>query len=446
MMSGAVVSILLVIASLPWLFELIFFRKKLLIKLWWISLPLSFSLLLGSSRISFPSEMLMLFWLCVPLMKREFRPDLQLLRHPISILLILELALFALSTITSSMPSVSVKRTVIHAAFIMSGFFFLSPHFRYSENIQKLFVYLTIGLVPVLLKHLLFLGAFNFNSNVAPAAPRPFFADHTEFGAFAALLLPVLFCSWRYLRKTQIKPKLLIPFLLIICFIAVLFSFSRAVWISTLASATLYLLILSGMRFRHLMAIVAILGVLGFQYGDNIYLTIRENEAESDRDEVLEQLKSVANVKTDVSNLERINRWKSAWKMFQERPLLGFGPGTYQFQYSPYQELKDKTVISTNFGTAGNAHSEYLMYLSETGIFGFLLFLFQCIYLLFLSFRIIHHTTDPHTRYIGIGLLLAIGGYLVHALVNSFLETDKIGLVFYFAMAGVVGMSMGKRN
>jgi putative inorganic carbon (hco3(-)) transporter len=90
----------------------------------------------------------------------------------------------------------------------------------------------------------------------------------------------------------------------------------------------------------------------------------------------LEQhLRSSANISTDQSNLERINRWKCALRMFAEKPHLGWGPGTYQFQYAPFQKASERTAISTDFGDAGNAHSEYLGALSETGWPGALIFL-----------------------------------------------------------------------
>ena len=85
---------------------------------------------------------------------------------------------------------------------------------------------------------------------------------------------------------------------------------------------------------------------------------------------------SVTNVSTDASNLERINRWNSAIRMFKDRPLLGHGPGTYMFLYAPYQKPSEKTIISTNAGNRGNAHSEYLGPMAESGILGLLTLLY----------------------------------------------------------------------
>ena len=55
-------------------------------------------------------------------------------------------------------------------------------------------------------------------------------------------------------------------------------------------------------------------------------------------------------------------------RMFKDRPLLGHGPGTYMFLYAPYQKPSEKTIISTNAGNRGNAHSEYLGPMAESGI------------------------------------------------------------------------------
>ena len=73
--------------------------------------------------------------------------------------------------------------------------------------------------------------------------------------------------------------------------------------------------------------------------------------------------------------MERINRWKCALKMFIEKPVFGWGPGTYQFQYARFQLSKDRTIISSNSGDMGNTHSEYLGPLCESGFLGFFFFL-----------------------------------------------------------------------
>lgn len=436
---------LISLALLPWLAELALFRKNLLLLAWWVLIPLSIPVMLGGSKIA-PSEILLLFWVATPLWQGFPKSMDKVLRHPVSILLIIEIAVYALSTITSSMFAISAKRLILHSLYIVGAYFLFVPIFMERRNILKMGTMLSLGLFPVLIISIIFMAQYQFNSEVAPAAPRPFFSDHTEFGAFAALIFPLLFVAWNYSDRMKITISFWQKGSLLALFLAISFSFSRAVWLSVAATAALYLLINLGLRFRHLLFIIILSSGFLYQYGNEIYQVVLQNEAESSRQEVLEQLKSVGNVKSDVSNLERINRWKSAIKMFEERPVLGFGPGTYQFQYAPYQELRDKTVISSNFGDAGNAHSEYLMYLSETGIFGFLTFLILSLYLVRMGFQLYRNAKNETTRYLALGILLSLTTLLVHSLFNSFLETDKIGLPFYLFAAALVGLDLNNHS
>jgi hypothetical protein len=58
--------------------------------------------------------------------------------------------------------------------------------------------------------------------------------------------------------------------------------------------------------------------------------------------------------------------------MNKVKPFLGFGPGTYSFQYGVYQEPEFETPITTYFGDNGTCHSEYLGPLAESGWLGLL--------------------------------------------------------------------------
>ena len=115
---------------------------------------------------------------------------------------------------------------------------------------------------------------------------------------------------------------------------------------------------------------VLILGLL-YVNQDSILIELQRNKQDSS-DNLTEHVESISNVSSDDSNLERLNRWNCAVSLFKERPITGWGPGTYQFVYAPYQEAKYRTTISTNNGDGGNAHSEYLGPLAEQGVPGLL--------------------------------------------------------------------------
>jgi O-antigen ligase len=139
----------------------------------------------------------------------------------------------------------------------------------------------------------------------------------------------------------------------------------------------------------------------------------------------------MSNVSSDASNLERINRWKSAMRMFSQRPILGWGPGTYMFQYAPYQKPWEKTIISTNAGNMGNAHSEYIGPLAESGVFGLITVLALFGTILFYGFRVYHQTENEKSKELLLMALLGLITYFTHGVLNNFLDMDKASAPFW---------------
>jgi len=128
--------------------------------------------------------------------------------------------------------------------------------------------------------------------------------------------------------------------------------------------------------------------------------------------------------------------------MFREKPLFGWGPGTYMFRYAPFQLSSEMTAISTNFGNRGNAHSEYIGSLAESGIPGPVSFIIIGITGLLTGFRVLVKTKKKRLRYILMGLLLGLLTYFVHGLLNNFLDTDKISALFWGFLAVFVSMDV----
>ena len=131
----------------------------------------------------------------------------------------------------------------------------------------------------------------------------------------------------------------------------------------------------------------------------------------------------------DVSNAERLNRWVSAWEMFKQRPITGFGPGTYQFQYGVFQKPEYLTRISTFEGERGNAHSEYLNVLAESGIIG-LLILILLLYAVFSkALKVYRHDKSYSRQMVVLIALVALSSYYIHGIVNCFIDIDKASIL-----------------
>jgi O-antigen ligase len=178
---------------------------------------------------------------------------------------------------------------------------------------------------------------------------------------------------------------------------------------------------------------VVVLSVL-FYFSTEIAIELGQNKQVSASD-VTSHLKSIYNIRTDASNMERVNRWKSALRMFEERPFLGWGPNTYMFTYAAFQSYYDRTVISTNWGDQGNAHSEYIGPLAESGVLGMLSFLAIVVVSLYIGMRLFYTTPDPTIKYWALVILLGLITYYAHGLLNNYLDTDKASIPFWSFLA-----------
>ena len=117
--------------------------------------------------------------------------------------------------------------------------------------------------------------------------------------------------------------------------------------------------------------------------------------------------------------------------MFNQKPFWGWGPGTYQFNYAPFQKSSEMTIISTNAGNMGNAHSEYFGPLAEQGVIGITAMILLVIAILYRSTMLYSRTEDPKVRTLTLGILLGLVTYFVHGALNNFLDTDKLSVPFW---------------
>ncbi|MBU2466513.1 MAG: O-antigen ligase family protein, partial [Bacteroidetes bacterium] len=223
--------------------------------------------------------------------------------------------------------------------------------------------------------------------------------------------------------------------------VGTILSLSRAAWISIAAALGVFIAVLLHIKFRWILAAFATILILFFSFQHQIIDALEKNKQDSSNN-LAEHVRSITNISSDASNLERINRWQAAIRMFNERPFFGWGPGTYQFVYAPFQRSKEKTIISTNAGDGGNAHSEYIGPLSEMGVIGMLLVFLLVGTMIYTGLRTHKRARNKEARILSLAATLALISYFVHGLLNNFLDTDKLSLPVWGSMAIIVVMDL----
>ena len=348
-----------------------------------------------------------------------------------------------ITCITSTNPMISIKFLVARLWFIIPMLVFGSLVFLESRYV-KWFLWLFIcGMVVVMLYTLLTHASYRFGEKESHWVMWPFFKDHTIYGAIVALIVPLLFGLYFSKKHSPLVQAIVLGFILI-NLLALYFSYTRAAWLSIFAALGVWALIHFRVKFSILLGITLFFGIVLWYSWDGIQMELERNKFEHTTEEFSERLQSATNVTTDASNLERINRWSCAIAMFKERPVFGFGPGTYAFEYARFQEPENLTIISTNFGNMGNAHSEYLGPLSETGLMG-LLTLILVIAVIFYKAITLYYSwpeKDKENRVIILAIILSLTTYFVHGILNNFLDTDKAAVPIWGMVAILIAMEI----
>lgn len=350
--------------------------------------------------------------------------DKRFLTHPITIIFFLQFAWIILTSITSSHPEVSFKFLLTKLWFIIPIYFYGVIFFKKEKNIYR-FIWAFITSLSVVALYTLFNHALNgFDEASGHWVMFPFFKDHTSYGAILVLVYPVLFGLF-FAKKHGPLMRLILLFLIALIGIAIFMSYTRAAWLSLVGALVVYLLIRFKIKFKFLAAI-GFVGILyiGFSW-TSIMHNLERNNSEHATENLDERIESIANISTDASNLERLNRWGSAIRMWQERPFVGWGPGTYAMEYAPFQLASGKTIISTNSGNMGNAHSEYLGPLSEQGLLGMLLMILLVGYIIYTGVALYIRMPKNEMRLVMLTLLLGLITYFAHGILNNYLDTDK---------------------
>lgn len=454
------------IRSVPWLYAAIAFTLPFSLRLYFSSIDL---------EVIFPAEPLiavLAIVLAVQFIRQRAWRSLARapLRDTIVVIVLLWSVALLISACTSSLPMVSAKAVLVKGTFILV--FFLFPVLLPSIvrcSAPRLFAFYGVSFTGILLYSLFQQSESGFDRNGASLAPFPFYVDHTSYSAALVFILLMLLAELLVVfRARDREGTIALALVTLVMAAAFYLAYCRAAWISVLAVAGLVICARSGMGLRRLHVLIVALGLLAAGALTAVVTGKLPALADSNASGagLKESVLSLTNTRSDTSNRERINRWKSAVRMFRDEPIWGHGVGTFQFAFLPYQREDEMTYISVTgpvdpgrvqrvwsmndrvfvrrnpqilYCSGGTAHSEYLLALSESGIMAALLFAALAWYTLRRGLPLLDHAQaptviDPRR----IAAWLAVLAYFVHAGFNNFLDDPKVAFLFWTSLAMLV--------
>ncbi|MBK8555403.1 MAG: O-antigen ligase family protein [Lewinellaceae bacterium] len=381
----------------------------------------------GSWALDVPAEPLLflegiglalLFW-------RQKEKTLGLLRSNLLLWpVLLMVGWSAVAAANTALPWVSWKYWIVGTGhlFVFLGAVLLMPDLRRAG--LQYFLLSMAGMVAYTLINYAILG---FQVNKVMLAPIPFYPDANLFAAIACMALPLVWLPelWLFAGKHRLRLRWGLSIALVG---GIVLSTSRGAFLG-LAAMGMFALIWRTRAWWGLWATGAVGGML--------LLLLPPVQA-----------RIVQRVSGDVSTLERLNRYDCAWQMMSIRPLTGFGPGTFQFAYLPFQRPERMTRISVTspllergpdtYGRGGGAHSEYFQAGAETGWPGWIL-------LMLLISLSLAKGINAANSFAGRPMYwtACLLSFAVMALFNNFLHDARVAFLFWSAIAFLMTLGQG---
>jgi O-antigen ligase len=413
------------------------------------SIPISMEQTLpGGLGTDIPSEPLMwmltlggVFWL----LQNWRSVDGRFVRHPISLLLFAHLAWMTVCTATSHDVLVSFK-FLLAKGWYLAVFYFWTGHFLLQKRdfqhfVWWFFVPLLMACLWVLSKH----ARLGFSFEEVAYAMGPFFRNHVMYACVLAIFLPfVWYATYWYRRGSRWWWVLVLGILVFL--VGINFAYTRAAYVALVAAIGIALLV----RWRKLkfgllaFALVLSIFISFVATRDNWLLFAPQYEKAVSHREFTNLLEATTKLE-DISIMERVYRWVAATYMIRKEPVTGFGPGTFYFFYKNYTVASFKTYVSDNPEKSG-MHNYFLMTTVEQGLVGLLFLLLFVVLTMLRGERIYHETKDKNRRRMLLAALLSFMLTNLLMLMNDFVETDKIGALFFISAAILINVDLANRD
>lgn len=421
-------------------------------KVWFLmiaAIPVSTEVELpGGFGTDLPSEPLMwLLSLCgtVWLIQNAPRIDGRVLKHPVSLALLAHLCWLTICTAASQDLFVSVK-FLAAKGWYLAVFYAMALHVLQTERDFRMFVwYFFVPMFVVVAITVVRHAAIDFSFENVAYVMGPFFRNHVIYACVTAVFLPFMwYATYRHRRYSAIWWLWVTGILVFL--VAINFAYTRAAYIALIAAIGIYWVIrrywLRGALMAFLVGMVLFAGFVGSR--DN-WLEFAPNYERTVTHTRFDNLLEATTKLEDISTMERVYRWVAATYMIRDRPYTGFGPGNFYFFYKNYTVTSFKTYVSDNPEHSG-MHNYYLMTTVEQGIPGLFFFLLFCAVVMLKGEQVYHRTPNRERRQNLVAALLCFIMIDLLMLMNDFVETDKIGSLFFLSAAVIVAVDLKNKE
>jgi O-antigen ligase len=247
------------------------------------------------------------------------------------------------------------------------------------------------------------------------------FINPSHCAAYLQLVFPLVLANFLFSRR-RFAHKLVLFFSGLLIVAGLLLSFADGAWLGWLASLfvlAVYIIRRRGSKFRwaviggSVLGVVIVVALMGLQ--------IVRQRAPGKGPETVQY---------------RLPLWRSAWTVARQSPLLGVGPGMFQWQFPSQRTLQQQP---------GDANNEYLNLFAEYGLIGALLVVWALVAFTVSTVRILlqraarYSAATPSNRFaFAVGGLAALAAALVNMVFGNTLHAPANLFTLVAIMAAVL--------
>jgi len=341
----------------------------------------------------------------------------------------------ALTAMNSTEPMISLKflaaKTWYIAVFYFLGYYLVRSEKDFIQWFRWLIIPILITILVIWARH----STQSFSFESVNEFLSPFYRNHVDY----ALMLGVVF-PFVWVFRNSWKGKYTGLVIASIFLIAISLAFTRAAYLGIIAAFAGFILIKTRtMKYALVAATLACIVMFTFLSKNNRYIDFAPDFHKTITHYKFDNLIEATYNLEDISSMERVYRWIAAFYMIKEKPVLGFGPGTFYSSYRPYTDAHFITYVSDNPEKSGT-HNYFLMTAAYQGLPGLIIFLGFIFMALFKAQWLNSRLPDGYPK----KLLAATVGTLFFVifilLLNDMIETDKVGTFFFFCLAMLVSL------
>jgi len=406
----------------------------------WATIPFAIEIdLPGGLSTDFPAEALM--WLsCLLFAGYLFlyhkKLDFSFILHPVFILLVFHFFWIIFTAIISQEPLISFKYTLAKSWYLVC--FVLIPLllFRDTNDFKQWGLYFLVPLIGTIIIIMIRHSQYGFTFDTINKAVIPIYRNHVDYACCLGVVLP--FAWWMRRWFVEHSAKIFFTIAMVLCLGGIYFSFTRTAWVCV----PLMIISFYAIKLRLMRAVVpitfgiAFLGV-GWLAANNKYLEYSPDFAKAITHKRFDDLVSATYKMEDISTVERFYRWVAGYYMVKERPVAGYGPGSFYSLYQNYADRHFTTYVSDNPEHSG-MHNYYLMEAVDKGLIGLIIFLALIIGVLLYGESLYHRMEKGPRKELLMAALVSFCCILFILTLNDMVETDKVGSFFFLCIAIVI--------